>query len=83
MSIHFVMQKIECVHNDFVFELTRGVRNRLSELIPGLTVQDLAQKSLDLSHSLSRYNLKSNTSEVCFSLLVSDKLQVFKSISIQ
>ncbi|KDO50620.1 hypothetical protein CISIN_1g0088522mg, partial [Citrus sinensis] len=50
--------KIECVHNNAVMELMRGVRSQLTELISGLAGQDLQPMSLGLSHSLSRYKLK-------------------------
>ncbi|KAG5232565.1 nucleolar protein [Salix suchowensis] len=38
--------KIECVHNNAVMELMRGVRSQLTELIAGLATQDLAPMSL-------------------------------------
>lgn len=60
----FFMQKIECVHNNAVMELLRGVRSQLTELISGLGVQDLAPMSLGLSHSLSRYKLKFSADKV-------------------
>ncbi|KAK4366470.1 hypothetical protein RND71_014350 [Anisodus tanguticus] len=50
--------QIDCVHNNAVMELMRGVRSQLTELITGLASQDLAPMSLGLSHSLSRYKLK-------------------------
>ncbi|EPS70798.1 hypothetical protein M569_03961, partial [Genlisea aurea] len=50
--------QIECVHNNVVSELMRGIRSQLTELISGLALQDLAPMSLGLSHSLSRYKLK-------------------------
>ncbi|KAL5566974.1 hypothetical protein UlMin_030138 [Ulmus minor] len=56
--------KVECVHNNTVMELMRGVRNQLTELISGLEVQDLAPMSLGLSHSLSRYKLKFSADKV-------------------
>ncbi|KAF7824665.1 putative nucleolar protein 5-2 [Senna tora] len=56
--------KIECVHNNAVMELMRGVRNQLTELISGLAVQDMAPMSLGLSHSLSRYKLKFSADKV-------------------
>ncbi|XP_030959533.1 probable nucleolar protein 5-1 [Quercus robur] len=56
--------KIECVHNQPVMELMRGLRSQLSELISGLGVQDLAPMSLGLSHSLSRYKLKFSADKV-------------------
>ncbi|GJT83125.1 probable nucleolar protein 5-2 [Tanacetum coccineum] len=49
---------IDCVHNQTVMELTRGVRSQLTEVITGLGSQDLAPMSLGLSHSLSRHKLK-------------------------
>lgn len=60
------LQQIECVHNNAVMELMRGVRSQLTELISGLAVQDLAPMSLGLSHSLSRYKLKFSADKVCF-----------------
>jgi len=56
--------KIECVHNQAVMELMRGIRNQMTELISGLGVQDLAPMSLGLSHSLSRYRLKFSADKV-------------------
>jgi nucleolar protein 58 len=56
--------KIDCVHNNTVMELMRGVRYQLSELISGLAVQDMAPMSLGLSHSLSRYKLKFSADKV-------------------
>ncbi|CAN1167955.1 Probable nucleolar protein 5-2 [Linum perenne] len=56
--------KIDCVHNNSVMELMRGVRSQLSELIAGLPNQDLAPMSLGLSHSLSRYKLKFSPDKV-------------------
>ncbi|XP_023546774.1 probable nucleolar protein 5-2 [Cucurbita pepo subsp. pepo] len=56
--------QIDCVHNNSVMELVRGLRNQLNELISGLAVQDLAPMSLGLSHSLSRYKLKFSADKV-------------------
>ncbi|KAJ8452518.1 hypothetical protein Cgig2_000107 [Carnegiea gigantea] len=56
--------QIECVHNNAVLELMRGVRSQLTELISGLGTQDLAPMSLGLSHSLSRYKLKFSPEKV-------------------
>ncbi|KAI4302972.1 hypothetical protein MLD38_038657 [Melastoma candidum] len=55
---------VDCVHNNSVMELMRGVRSQLTELITGLAVQDLAPMSLGLSHSLSRYKLKFSPDKV-------------------
>lgn len=63
----YYLQQIECVHNNAVMELMRGVRSQLTELISGLASQDLAPMSLGLSHSLSRYKLKFSPDKVnCF-----------------
>ncbi|XP_077218465.1 putative nucleolar protein 5-2 [Tasmannia lanceolata] len=56
--------QIECLHNNAVMELMRGVRSQLTDLITGLAVQDLAPMSLGLSHSLSRYKLKFSPDKV-------------------
>ncbi|XP_060184063.1 probable nucleolar protein 5-2 [Lycium barbarum] len=56
--------QIDCVHNNAVMELMRGVRSQLTELITGLASQDLAPMSLGLSHSLSRYKLKFSPDKV-------------------
>ncbi|XP_016494209.1 putative nucleolar protein 5-2 [Nicotiana tabacum] len=56
--------QIDCVHNNAVMELMRGVRSQLTELITGLGSQDLAPMSLGLSHSLSRYKLKFSPDKV-------------------
>ncbi|XP_058195086.1 probable nucleolar protein 5-2 isoform X2 [Rhododendron vialii] len=56
--------QIECVHNNTVMELMRGVRSQLTELKAGLASQDLAPMSLGLSHSLSRYKLKFSSDKV-------------------
>ncbi|KAK8943117.1 putative nucleolar protein 5-1 [Platanthera zijinensis] len=55
---------IECIHNNAVMELMRGLRTQLTELISGLGVQDLGPMSLGLSHSLSRYKLKFSPDKV-------------------
>ncbi|CAA7041229.1 unnamed protein product [Microthlaspi erraticum] len=56
--------KIDCVHNNGVMELLRGVRSQFTELISGLGDQDLAPMSLGLSHSLARYKLKFSSDKV-------------------
>ncbi|PWA95929.1 nop domain, NOP5, NOSIC [Artemisia annua] len=56
--------QIDCVHNQGVMELMRGVRSQLTELITGLGAQDLAPMSLGLSHSLSRHTLKFSADKV-------------------
>uniref|UniRef100_A0A7N0RFP6 Nucleolar protein 58 n=1 Tax=Kalanchoe fedtschenkoi TaxID=63787 RepID=A0A7N0RFP6_KALFE len=56
--------QIDCVHNQSVMELIRGLRSQMTELISGLAAQDLAPMSLGLSHSLSRYKLKFSPDKV-------------------
>ncbi|CAI9108940.1 OLC1v1008653C2 [Oldenlandia corymbosa var. corymbosa] len=56
--------QIDCVHNNSVMELMRGVRSQLSDLISGLGAQDLNPMSLGLSHSMSRYKLKFSPDKV-------------------
>ncbi|KAG2409864.1 nucleolar protein [Vigna angularis] len=51
----------------FFMELMSGVKNQLTELIPGLAVQDMTSMSLGLSHSLSIYKLKFNADKAQFS----------------
>ncbi|CAF2089394.1 unnamed protein product [Brassica napus] len=62
--------KIDCVHNNAVMELLRGVRSQLSELISGLGDQDLAPMSLGLSHSLARYKLKFSSDKVVDTMII-------------
>ncbi|KAK2996263.1 hypothetical protein RJ639_024705, partial [Escallonia herrerae] len=61
--------KIECVHNNAVMELMRGVRHQLIELIAGLGPQDLAPMTLGLSHSMSRHKLKFSPDKVDIMLI--------------
>ncbi|KAI5072327.1 hypothetical protein GOP47_0012433 [Adiantum capillus-veneris] len=56
--------QIDCIHNNAVMEVMRGLRSQLSELISGLAGQDLGPMSLGLSHSLSRYKLKFSPDKV-------------------
>jgi nucleolar protein 58 len=59
-----VYQQIDCIHNNAVMEVMRGLRSQLSELITGLAGHDLGPMSLGLSHSLSRYKLKFSPDKV-------------------
>ncbi|MCO5579036.1 hypothetical protein L7F22_032888 [Adiantum nelumboides] len=56
--------QIDCIHNNSIMEVMRGLRSQLSELISGLAGQDLGPMSLGLSHSLSRYKLKFSPDKV-------------------
>jgi len=74
------VQKIDCVHNNAVMELMRGVRSQLTELISGLGVQDLAPMSLGLSHSLSRFKLKFSPDKVIFFSPIMAHICIFNNI---
>lgn len=55
---------INCLYNNGVMELCRGVRLQLQGLISQLSGADLTPMSLGLSHSLSRYKLKFSPDKV-------------------
>lgn len=55
---------IQCVSNDSVNELFRGIRNQLDNLIGAKEETSLKQMQLGLSHSLSRYKLKFSADKV-------------------
>eukprot|EP00741_Cyanophora_paradoxa_P021388 tig00021350_g20647.t1 len=50
--------EIPCIANAASAELMRGIRAQITELVSGLTEQDMKNMALGLSHSLSRYKLK-------------------------
>eukprot|EP00232_Nephroselmis_pyriformis_P003035 CAMPEP_0182913888 /NCGR_PEP_ID=MMETSP0034_2-20130328/38268_1 /TAXON_ID=156128 /ORGANISM="Nephroselmis pyriformis, Strain CCMP717" /LENGTH=510 /DNA_ID=CAMNT_0025050617 /DNA_START=49 /DNA_END=1581 /DNA_ORIENTATION=+ len=56
--------EIDCVANNSIMELMRGIRFQLETLVSGLGAQDMAPMSLGLSHSLSRYKLKFSPDKV-------------------
>jgi len=55
---------IQCIHDNSIFELMRGIRNQLENLITDVGSSDLVAMSLGLSHSLSRYKLKFSPDKV-------------------
>ncbi|DAZ97214.1 TPA: hypothetical protein N0F65_003845 [Lagenidium giganteum] len=55
---------IQCIHDNSVFELMRGIRANMNTLISGLEDEDLKSMTLGLSHSLSRYKLKFSADKV-------------------
>jgi len=55
---------IQCVSNDTVNELMRGVRSQLDSLLEGAGDDALKAMQLGLSHSLSRYKLKFSADKV-------------------
>ena len=55
---------IQCVHNDTVNEIFRGIRGQMQALVGGEEGDGLKQMQLGLSHSLSRYKLKFTADKV-------------------
>jgi len=55
---------INCVSDSRVMKLIRGVRSKMSEIIPGLEEGGLTAMALGLSHSLSRYKLQFSPDKV-------------------
>ena len=55
---------IQCVHNDLVSEIFRGIRGQIDSLLAGTEGGALKQMQLGLSHSLSRYKLKFTADKV-------------------
>lgn len=55
---------IQCVCNDAVHELFRGIRNQIDTLLGGTEGGALKAMQLGLSHSLSRYKLKFSADKV-------------------
>lgn len=55
---------IQCVCNDTVMELFRGIRGQMDSLLDGVDGGALKAMQLGLSHSLSRYKLKFSADKV-------------------
>mmetsp|Transcript_159539 Transcript_159539/g.387326 ORF Transcript_159539/g.387326 Transcript_159539/m.387326 type:complete len:481 (+) Transcript_159539:116-1558(+) len=55
---------IECVNDQSVMQLMRGLRLQMSSLIDGLEESDVKAMMLGLGHSLSRYKLKFSPDKV-------------------
>lgn len=55
---------IQCVCNDNVLELFRGVRYQIDNLLEGTDADAMKAMQLGLSHSLSRYKLKFSADKV-------------------
>jgi len=55
---------ILCKTSDKIDDLFRGIRLQLSNLITGLTENDLKSMTLGLAHNLSRYKLQFSTDKV-------------------
>lgn len=55
---------IQCVHDDGVNEMMRGIRNQMNSLISKVEDKEMKAMTLGLSHSLSRYKLKFSADKV-------------------
>ena len=55
---------IQCVFDNSVHEVVRGIRQHMGALIAGLAPSDTAAFQLGLSHSLARYKLKFSPDKV-------------------
>lgn len=55
---------IQCVHNDTVMEIFRGVRGQIDHLLSGVEAGAMKAMQLGLSHSLSRYKMKFSADKV-------------------
>lgn len=55
---------IQCVHNETVMELFRGIRERMDDLIEDMDGDIMKQMQLGVAHSLSRYKLKFTADKV-------------------
>jgi nucleolar protein 58 len=55
---------IQCIHDNSIFELMRGIRAQIENLVTDVTSSDFTAMSLGLSHSLSRYKLKFSPDKV-------------------
>jgi len=54
---------LECIHSPAIHELTRGIREHLSEMT-GIQESERSAMALGLAHSLSRYKLKFSPDKV-------------------
>ena len=55
---------IQCIHNDHLNELYRGIRCQMENLLSGAEEGAMKAMQLGLSHSLSRYKLKFSADKV-------------------
>lgn len=56
--------EIQCVNNDLIMEIFRGIRTQIDTLLTGVEEGALRAMQLGLSHSLSRYKLKFSADKV-------------------
>ncbi|XP_071943048.1 nucleolar protein 58-like [Antedon mediterranea] len=55
---------LNCVYNNSIQELMRGIRSQFEGLVTGLPEKELTAMTLGLAHSLSRYKLKFSPDKV-------------------
>jgi len=55
---------IQCVFDDGVVQLMRGLRSQIDELISGTSASEMRSMAIGLAHSLSRYKLKFSPDKV-------------------
>ena len=55
---------IPCIHNADVDEIMRKIREQITELVEGLTDQNMLQMSLGLAHTLNRHVLKFSAEKI-------------------
>eukprot|EP00457_Paulinella_chromatophora_P005099 gb/GEZN01005113.1/.p1 GENE.gb/GEZN01005113.1/~~gb/GEZN01005113.1/.p1 ORF type:complete len:530 (-),score=124.94 gb/GEZN01005113.1/:228-1817(-) len=55
---------IQCIHDEAVNELLRGIRMQVDSLLTGITPKDAHAMKLGLSHSLCRYKIKFSPDKV-------------------
>ncbi|KAM3135275.1 hypothetical protein pb186bvf_012573 [Paramecium bursaria] len=55
---------LQCVSTPQTDQLFRGIRSQLTNLIEGVTEQDIKNMTLGLAHALSRYKLKFSSDKV-------------------
>ena len=55
---------IQCVWDDSITQLMRGLRNQIEELVTGASASEIRSMTIGLAHSLSRYKLKFSPDKV-------------------
>jgi nucleolar protein 58 len=55
---------IQCIHNESIMEIFRGIRGHMDELIEETDGDVMKQMQLGVAHSLSRYKLKFSADKV-------------------
>ena len=55
---------IQCVWDDSIQQLMRGLRNQIESLVSGTSAAEMRSMQIGLAHSLSRYKLKFSPDKV-------------------